>query len=182
MRWNRAFKQTTVAFQFLLAFLLSYECTISHHASASCEAFVVDRKISLIGVCKETPLFFKQNGSENFVSLPAAWRCFLLQLPFEYHWENSVCPRGTHKLLTLLKLCGTQHWAHVSNIFVLYQALCCDTSFMSSTNVAITDPDRFLPNGKHSLSSLKIETFPTALWEKSQRQHQTLPLHSPFKP
>lgn len=65
-----------------------------------------------------------------------------------------MCPRDTCKLLTLLKLCGTPHWAHVSNIFVLYQTLCCDTSFMSSTNVAITGPDCFLPNGKHSLSSL----------------------------
>lgn len=137
MRWSRAFKQTTVAFQFLLAFLLSCVCIISHHASASCEAFVVDRKIPLMGVCKETPLFFKQNSSENFVLLPTAPRCFLLQLQYEYHWENSVWPRGTHKLLTLLKLCGTptpgtrqQHLrAHLA---LPYQTLCCDTSFTSS--------------------------------------------------
>lgn len=58
MRWNGAFKQTTGAFQFLLAFLFSYVCTISHHTSTSCEAFVVGRKIYLIGVYKETPLFF----------------------------------------------------------------------------------------------------------------------------
>lgn len=72
MRWNRAFKQTTVAFQFLLAFLLSYVCIISHHASTSCEAFVVDRKITLMGVCEATPLLFKQNSSKNFVLLPTA--------------------------------------------------------------------------------------------------------------
>lgn len=169
MRWSRAFKQTTVAFRFLLAFLLSCVCIISHHASASCEAFVVDRKIPLMGVCKETPLFFKQNSSENFVLLPTAPRCFLLQLQYEYHWENSVWPRGTHKLLTLLKLCGTQHRAHVSNIYVLIwhcRTKPCVVTHHShpadhgpSNNVAITGPDRFLTNSKHSLSSLRAETF-----------------------
>lgn len=67
MRWNGAFKQTTVAFQSLLTFLLSYVCTVSHHASTSCGTFIVDRKITLM---EPTPLFFKRNCSENFFYYP----------------------------------------------------------------------------------------------------------------
>lgn len=118
MRWKRAFKQTTVVFQFLLAFLISCVYVISHNASTSCDACVVDRKISLMRVCKEIPLFFNQNGLKNFALLLKALRCFLLQLQCKYYWGETVCPRGTCKLLTLLKLCGSQHRAHVSNICV----------------------------------------------------------------
>lgn len=65
MRWSRVFKQTAVAFQFLLALLLTHVCTISHHVFTSYEAFVADRKVSFMEVCKETPLFLKQNSLEN---------------------------------------------------------------------------------------------------------------------
>lgn len=170
MRWNRAFKQTTVVFQFSLAFLLSCVYIISHNASTSCEACVIDRKISLMGVCKEIPLLFKQNCPKIFALLLTALRCFLSQLQCEYHWGSTVCPGGMRKLLTLPKLCGIWHRAHVSNICVFgtpVPNLCVVTHHSypadhgSGNSVAITGPDHFLPNNKHSLSSLKIEIFLT---------------------
>lgn len=154
----------------MLAFLVSCVYIISHNASTSCEAYAVDRKMSLMGVCKEIPLFFKQNCPNIFVLLLRELRCFLLQLQCEYHWGNTVCPGGRHKLLTLLKLCGTPYRARQQHLCVRHPGTkpCVTTHHSypadhgSGNNVAITGPDRFLPNNNHSLSFLKIEIFLTA--------------------